>query len=493
MFKLAAAVAMCAMALVLPAAAPAASSNDNWETPVVLGPSESDVKITTGNTTQAGEPLADCGPTVSATAWYLVQLGDSGKVTVTTSGSDYDTVLSVYGPDDGFGIPGGDFYDCNDDVGSGDASSEVTIVGDPGDYYDVQVGGCCGATTGLLFLAVSADNDDRRAAETFALEQTVRGDNTAATVQPGERLSCGDSDYGRTVWFRFTVPEQGEVVLNTSSTTMDPVTAVYRGDSTDQVACNDDAPGQSFSSRLVLGDLPPGDYRVQVGGYYDPLTDTVDEGAFDLRADFKVDLDHDNDGSNRPQDCDDGNAGIRPGLPEALNNDVDENCDGVKEFDRDGDGSRVPGNPGDCDDGNPARSPLKPEVAGNAVDENCDGIVTPPPLIPSRVSASWALGKTTRMLTLSVFNARKGSTVSLRCKGSGCRFSRKSFKVRKNAKELRLQRRLTKRERKFGRKAKLTIKLSAPGFSAKETIYVMRPRKVPARSDYCITDARRKC
>ena len=184
----------------------------------------------------------------------------------------------------------------------------------------------------------------------------------------------------------------------------------------------------------MLRDLGPGEYRVQVGGYYDPDTETVAEGDFELRADFAVDLDLDNDGANRPQDCDDRNAGIRPGLPEALNNDVDENCDGVKEFDRDGDGSRVPGNPADCNDADPARSPLKPEVAGNRVDENCDGRAEPFALIPSRVSASWDLGRTTRMLTLSVFNARKGSTVALRCRGKGCGFSRKSFKVRKNAK-----------------------------------------------------------
>jgi hypothetical protein len=492
MLKLAAvAVASLAVALALPAAAHAASPNDNWESAIELGPGGSDLQITTSNGTQPGEPLADCGQAVSATAWYAVQLGDSGKVTVTTSGSGYDTVVSVYGPEDGLGIPGGDFYDCNDDVSSSDATSAVTITGDPGDWFDVQVGGCCGNASGVLFFAVSSDNDDRRAAQAVGLQQTVGGDNTAATVEPGERLSCGDSDYGSTVWFRFSVPEQGEVVLNTSSTNMDPVTAVYAGSSTDQVGCNDDAPGQSRSSRLVLSDLAPGDYRVQVGGYYDG--DTVAEGDFELRADFAVDVDLDNDGANQPQDCDDRNAGIRPGLPEALNNDVDENCDGIKEFDRDGDGSRVPGNPADCDDANPARSPLKPEVAGNRVDENCDGRAEPFPVIASRVSASWDLGRTTRMLTLSVFNARKGSTVALRCRGKGCGFSRKSFKVRKNAKELRLQRRLTKRQRRFGPKAKLTIRLSAPGTSAKETIYTMRPRKVPARAEYCITDARRKC
>lgn len=39
--------------------------------------------------------------------------------------------------------------------------------------------------------------------------------------------------------------------------------------------------------------------------------------------------DDDGDGSAQPQDCDDSAPAIRPGAPEVLDNDVDENCDGV--------------------------------------------------------------------------------------------------------------------------------------------------------------------
>ena len=167
----------------------------------------------------------------------------------------------------------------------------------------------------------------------------------------------------------------------------------------------------------------------------------------------------------RGRDCNDGDAAIRPGAAEAVNNDVDENCDGVKEYDRDGDGSRVPGNPADCDDNNPARSPLKPEDPGSAVDENCDNAVAPYPSIPSRVAPVFDTRKGIKLVSLSVFNSRKGSTLTIRCQGRGCRFGKKSVKITKAKKELRLEKRLTKRQRSFKPRQRLTFTLSGKGWS----------------------------
>ena len=39
--------------------------------------------------------------------------------------------------------------------------------------------------------------------------------------------------------------------------------------------------------------------------------------------------DNDNDGVTQPADCNDDSSSIRPGLPEVIDNLVDENCDGV--------------------------------------------------------------------------------------------------------------------------------------------------------------------
>ena len=120
-------------------------------------------------------------------------------------------------------------------------------------------------------------------------------------------------------------------------------------------------------------------------------------------------------------------------------------------------------------------------------------MATPYPVIVSRLVSAWDLGKVTRLRELIVFNARRGSTVTLRCRGKGCHFKSKRVKVRKNARQLKLQKRFTRSQRRFGKGARMIIRMSAPFTSPKETIYRMRPGRVPARQDFCITDRRRKC
>jgi hypothetical protein len=55
-------------------------------------------------------------------------------------------------------------------------------------------------------------------------------------------------------------------------------------------------------------------------------------------------------------------------------NGVDDDCDGIVDPDRDGDGYlRAPAQPSDCNDADPAIRPGAREILGNRVDENCDG------------------------------------------------------------------------------------------------------------------------
>ncbi|MEQ9467020.1 MAG: MopE-related protein [Ekhidna sp.] len=90
-------------------------------------------------------------------------------------------------------------------------------------------------------------------------------------------------------------------------------------------------------------------------------------------------------------DCDDTNASINPDEDEIPDNDVDENCDGLKDLtwfeDADEDGFGNPeemeigdvapegyvDNGDDCDDTNADINPDAAEIKGNSIDENCDG------------------------------------------------------------------------------------------------------------------------
>ena len=141
--------------------------------------------------------------------------------------------------------------------------------------------------------------------------------------------------------------------------------------------------------------------------------------SLDVSAALQADLDH--DGFAAPADCDDSDPAVRPGVADAPDNGLDENCDGADATiaDRDRDGVRAPA---DCDDANAAIRPGAAEVFGNTVDENCDGGADPLQTIDSTVqSAFQASRRSTRVRRLRVAQVRAGTTIRVQCPGSRTR------------------------------------------------------------------------
>lgn len=446
----------------------AAPLNDAFANRIPLQLGVADTRANTDATIEPGERLTANDPSgfgcdkqgaaaadgiqMEKTMWWSFS-GNGGRITVSTLSSNFDTVLAVYE------VGGGDaMLGCNDDLQPVDPSrptleyrlaSELRLASVAGREYAVQVGACtpasaCGAQSGNVTLRVSDTpaNDSRAAATPISAGGPRVSSNTGATEDPGEATVCGLSPYGKTVWFRYTAPANGSASFSAAG--FDTVLAVYREGSAVPLGCNDDAvKGQTGASRLPAIqpagqplEVTPGAYLIQVGGYYDPGFTPVAarNGPLEVEVEFSEDVDLDNDGVDRQHDCNEGDPNVRPGLPEVANNDVDENCDGLKAYDRDQDNYLAPPLGEDCNDQRPGIHPYAKEIPGNKVDENCDDKVAKAKVLESPIglTASWHGGRDPYAFIEELFvqSLPKRARVSVACRGGGCPFSKRTRRLK---------------------------------------------------------------
>jgi len=107
--------------------------------------------------------------------------------------------------------------------------------------------------------------------------------------------------------------------------------------------------------------------------------DGIDQNCDGL-SDYDQDMDgFDSDAHPRADgtvgdDCDDLDPNINPDATEIWYDGIDQNCDGWSDYDQDMDGFDSAGHGGDdCNDTDPTIYPGAPDVAGDGVDRNCDG------------------------------------------------------------------------------------------------------------------------
>ncbi len=291
-----------------------------------------------GATTDGGN--AGCGSNGAGTAdvWWVLTPPASGTVTIDTCGSDFDTILSVY--DD---CPGGidDLIVCNDDMSStacpsNGLNSRVTFAGVQGNTYYVRVASF-GTVRGNIVLNVDAPLLTNNSPCSFG---TIINDGNNFigslynAVQDGE-ATCGSSNTNPDVWYRFTAPCNGTLVIDTcgshdwagnTDTGVDTVVSLHTaciGDTTNQITCNDDSTisgclqtGSTRDSR-VTAVVTRGDVvRIRVAHFG---TTGFNNGMFRIRAFFTESLEVPivNDIPNASHSCGSSYTGPTPVLEAA--------------------------------------------------------------------------------------------------------------------------------------------------------------------------------
>ena len=166
----------------------------------------------------------------------------------------------------------------------------------------------------------------------------------------------------------------------------------------------------------------------------------------------------------RTRDCNDDVREINPNAREVLGNDVDENCDGLAAFDRDGDHSEDKPGP-DCDPTNRKIHPGAREIRGNKIDEDCDKSDAPFLRVTSQVAPTYLLDSRERVRGFAGFKVLpvvKGMRIRVECRGRGCPYSARVYRAKRTRSGQTVGREFNGRALPVG--ARVTVKVLRKGY-----------------------------
>lgn len=260
-------------------------------------PGSSTFSVTTssmGADSEVGEPGTVSGKAYSS-IWFKYVAPGVGKITISTQGSTFDTVLSVF---TGSPLKSLTKVAANNDAATGLKYSQLTFNAVSGVAYYFVVDGFTGPDrtgsiqlTGQGNLITSAPiNDNLLNAQSVGSGNTFTrsGSILNATAQSGEPALAGLSAT-RSVWFTYTAPANGRLVVDTVGSDFNSVLGVYSGtvgvfSSLKLLAANDDIATGNLQSSVSLPVTSGTTYIIKVDGR------KSSSGSYTLRGTFSAPL-----------------------------------------------------------------------------------------------------------------------------------------------------------------------------------------------------------
>jgi hypothetical protein len=265
--------AFCALASVGYGAIP---DNDNFATRIPLvGTNVTTTGSNVGATLEPGEldPSFEGGRSV----WWSWTAPVDSAVTITTAGSNFDTMLAAYTGDTLSDLTLVTFNDDRETTNT----SMITFNVVAGTVYQISVDGSISTAGNIVMHLMLGPAQPPPANDHFANRALITGNqanvnasNVGATREPAEPVHADALSFN-SVWWSWTAPSSGGLTLTTEGSSVDTVVGVYTGSSISNlvfVAANEDdylplLNETSAWSRVTCNVTAGTTYHIAVDGY----------------------------------------------------------------------------------------------------------------------------------------------------------------------------------------------------------------------------------
>jgi len=253
-------------------------TNDNLADAITIDSDTtySNTQATKSATTETGEKIASCNENgAESTVWYKYSPKKNQRAVFNTSGSDYNTVLSVW---TGTDHPLTEVA-CNDDNGGPQSQVGVNLTANRIYYINVATGktssGTISEATGLLTLNIDVPPANDNIANAISISETFPYINTqntgGATTEKNEANPSCVENSDASVWYLFNPSfNHNNVTFSIPDASFDATLSVWQGNEfpLTEIACSDNAitPSQTVESQVTIPLKADTNYYVDVNG-----------------------------------------------------------------------------------------------------------------------------------------------------------------------------------------------------------------------------------